>query len=423
MTESDSESAQEAAPEGTPPEQPEQSEPPRKRRWGLVVAAVVVAGGLGIWFGFVRGWITSPDTLADLESRIAGLESGLFIAESGRGDLRAELTAAAADAADLLSRLDAIEALAAEASAAAQGAAPLAAAESLQVALVDLAGRLQGFAANLSAALAALEQFDGRIAALEAAASVGAAAEGAGLAVAEMTRRVAELERAFAALEVPAPAAAAPAGVERFAAALAQLDARLSALENGVGALGAGPAAQRNAAALVAAAGQLREALRSAAPFSPELDALREVARAHGAADAELLAAASSLSSFAAAGVATVEELARRFATVAGDVVAATGGPRPDGWAGALWERALSLVRLRRTGEVPGEDSEARVARAELRIAAGDLAAAVAEIEGLEGPAADAAAAWLADARDRLAADAAAERIASRALALLSASP
>ena len=419
MTESESQG-------GAPPEPPK-SAPPElrpRRRWGWpVLVVVVVAAVAAAWLGLVRGWITSPDALAGLEARVSGLESGLFVAESQRAELRAEFTSAAAGAADLLSRLDAVEAMAADAAAAARGAAPLAAAEALEAALAALAVRVQGFAGNLSAGLAALEQIDGRIAAIEGAASAGGV-DGAGLVGAEVARRVAELERAVAALEGAPPPPAPGAELEPLSAALVQLDARLSALEKGVSAIAAARgAAQGGSGALVVAASQLREALRTSAPFAAELDDLGEVARATGVGDPELLAAVSSLSSFAATGVPTVEELRRRFATVAGDVVAASAAPQQDGWAGVLWERALSVVRLRRTGEIPGEDSEARVARAEVRLAEGDLAAAVAEAEGLEGSAADAAAAWLTTARDRMAADAAAAVFAARALALLSASP
>jgi hypothetical protein len=56
-------------------------------------------------------------------------------------------------------------------------------------------------------------------------------------------------------------------------------------------------------------------------------------------------------------------------------------------------------------GDVVGDDAGARVARAEVRLAEGALAAAVAELEGLSGAPATAAAGWLDDARARLAAD------------------
>ena len=76
---------------------------------------------------------------------------------------------------------------------------------------------------------------------------------------------------------------------------------------------------------------------------------------------------------------------------------------------GRLWSRfvanAKSLVTIRRTGEISGDTTEAIVARMEERLETGDLAGAVAEGDALQGPARDAAAGWLADARARLEAD------------------
>lgn len=68
---------------------------------------------------------------------------------------------------------------------------------------------------------------------------------------------------------------------------------------------------------------------------------------------------------------------------------------------GRAWSRVASLVSIRRTGEVEGVGAEARVARAEARLKAGELGAAVEEISKLEGTALDAAAAWLQRARAR----------------------
>jgi hypothetical protein len=78
------------------------------------------------------------------------------------------------------------------------------------------------------------------------------------------------------------------------------------------------------------------------------------------------------------------------------------------------------LVSVRPVGEdVEGDDAAARVARAEAVLAKGDLAGAVAELEGLTGQAAEAAAPWLADARARLDAEAALAALQSIAVARL----
>ena len=82
------------------------------------------------------------------------------------------------------------------------------------------------------------------------------------------------------------------------------------------------------------------------------------------------------------------------------------------------WARLRSLVTVRPVGgDVTGDSPEAHLARAEARLGEGDLASAVTELEALEGPAAEAAAPWLAGARARLAADQAIEALRERALA------
>jgi hypothetical protein len=66
----------------------------------------------------------------------------------------------------------------------------------------------------------------------------------------------------------------------------------------------------------------------------------------------------------------------------------------------------MRLVTIRPVGaDAEGDHAAARVARAEARLADGDLAGAVAELERLEGAPAAAAAPWLEQARTRLAAE------------------
>ncbi|HKO07964.1 MAG TPA: hypothetical protein VJ487_09650, partial [Alphaproteobacteria bacterium] len=75
------------------------------------------------------------------------------------------------------------------------------------------------------------------------------------------------------------------------------------------------------------------------------------------------------------------------------------------------------------TGERAGSAPDALLSRAEVRLQAGDLAAAVAALGGLSGPAADAMKPWLEGAKARLAVDAAAAELSTRALAHLAEPP
>jgi hypothetical protein len=80
----------------------------------------------------------------------------------------------------------------------------------------------------------------------------------------------------------------------------------------------------------------------------------------------------------------------------------------------------MSLVTVRPVGaDVEGDSAAARVARAEAALDRGDVGAAVAELEALDGPAAAAAAPWLAEVRPRLAAETALHRLQERATLLL----
>ena len=90
-------------------------------------------------------------------------------------------------------------------------------------------------------------------------------------------------------------------------------------------------------------------------------------------------------------------------------MVARSRGGAEDDWVAGVLGRLSDLVTLRSLGpdgRVEGEDAGAVVARAGDHLEAGDLAEALAELESLRGPAAEAARSW----RDRAAARLAARR-------------
>jgi tetratricopeptide (TPR) repeat protein len=111
---------------------------------------------------------------------------------------------------------------------------------------------------------------------------------------------------------------------------------------------------------------------------------------------------------------AIVEGLSSAAASTA-EIPAAAAPASPaegGGWAGAALERLQRLVRVRRAEDVqPGREAEAAVTVAERAIAGGDIARAVAAVETLQGPAAASAAPWLRMAHQRLAVDAALQRL------------
>lgn len=236
-----------------------------------------------------------------------------------------------------------------------------------------------------------------RLAKLEAEAQALADAQ-AGLDVEALRGRVSALETRQA--EMPRTD---PQEVSRLREDLGALKQSLSEIEAGAG--------QREA--LVLAAAQLAGPLQQGLPYEIELAALQRTA------DADPLVAeiAAQLKPRAGAGVPTLATLRQRFPDVAGAAVRAARVGESDSVVGQTLNRIAGLVSLRRIGSVEGETPEARIARAEAAVSAGDLAAAVAELDGLPADAAAAVADWRADAEARLAADRALTRLRDHLLA------
>jgi uroporphyrinogen-III synthase len=170
--------------------------------------------------------------------------------------------------------------------------------------------------------------------------------------------------------------------------------------------------AVRRGESVILAVGQLREAAGRGAGFAPELITLRGLA----GDDPGMVAAMATIEPLAAKGVATRAALRLRFETVA---LEAARNVQPAGGE-TWWDRGLArlsgLIAIRPVGEVEGDGVLARVARAEARLGADDLAGAVAALDG-DAATRDLAASWLAEARARLALEDALARLAAHALA------
>lgn len=165
-------------------------------------------------------------------------------------------------------------------------------------------------------------------------------------------------------------------------------------------------------AALALSVGQLRRAVDGGAAFASELQSCRALA----GNDAAMTAALDALQPFAQGGVAPRAALTSSFADTAAAIAGSTRQRTGDG----LWQRFVawlsSLVSVRRVGEdAAGESPAAKAARAEAKLAKGDLAGAVAELGGLGAPAGDAAKPWFDRANARLAADKALAALDARA--------
>lgn len=201
-----------------------------------------------------------------------------------------------------------------------------------------------------------------------------------------------------------APEAASPQAVDNLAGRIGGLEQRIAALAE---ARAAPPPANIDFAADVGALNALSSAVRSGAPFAQELKAAQTRL---GERAAEL----ATLAPFAAAGLPTVKQLEARFTELAPQLLR---GPEPNGnFFERLVTNATRLVEVRPVGEPEGSTPGAIVARAETKLARGDLNGAIAEVESLPEPAKAAAAKWLEAARQRRDSDALLRRAVEAAL-------
>ncbi len=208
---------------------------------------------------------------------------------------------------------------------------------------------------------------------------------------AALAQRLSQTEQASARL-----AEQVRAESSRVAEALKALEERVAAL-----ARVSEQAASENTAALLLAASQIRAALDSGEPFAPAAATLQRVT----GDDPVVSQALAGWVDRAEQGIPTVAMLRDRFRAIADEVRPPLQPDTGQGWLDRALDRAVSVVRVRRVGEdVPGEEPDAILARAEAALNRGDLARAVAEIETLPAEAGTAFADWLAAARARLAA-------------------
>ena len=228
---------------------------------------------------------------------------------------------------------------------------------------------------------ATLDGLDARLAALEAAMQANAAALG----------QVSTVDTAVGAL-----------GDQ-----LASLQADLDALEK---------RAVDPGSAFVLATGQLREAVAIGNAYRDRLEA----ASALAPDDAVAASSLQTLSSHADKGIATTRSLGARLPDAISDAVTAERVATSDGILDQTLARLEGLVSIRRVdGQAEGADADAVTSRAEALFNAGNLDAALKELEGLSDEAAGAMSDWIEDARAHLDAQAALDDLHDRAIALV----
>lgn len=165
-------------------------------------------------------------------------------------------------------------------------------------------------------------------------------------------------------------------------------------------------AARREDADRATRIGPAVAALRAALARGGDAGAERAALRTLASGQPRLAAALAQVEDRLAALPPPPEELRARFPGLAAAALRAARATAPSsGWWEAALSRLSALAAVRRVGEVEGEDAEALLARAERRLQAGELAAAIDLVARVAGPAAPVLAPWLAQARARAALD------------------
>ncbi|WP_109051993.1 COG4223 family protein [Azospirillum sp. TSA6c] len=282
-----------------------------------------------------------------------------------------------------------------------------------------------------------IQQLADRIGKLEQRPAAVAGNGSAGVDVSALTQRIDALEKRPAATPDTGAAASAAEAQKALADRLAALEQKVTAasgnaqaaqelrgevdaLKQQVTSVNQAVSERQDAAtaaqALVLAAGQLRASLSGGQPFQQDLQAVRAL----NIADAGVTQPLDAVAPYAAKGIPTRAQLTDRFQPLAGEIVRAEIRGEGNSWIDSAVGKLSTLVTVRREGGgVVGTTADAVVARAEAALAAGNLAKAVEELSTLQGPAAQTAAPWLADAKARVAADQAARQLNDRAIALM----
>jgi len=214
---------------------------------------------------------------------------------------------------------------------------------------------------TLRQAPAPAPEVDARLQAVEAA--VAAASEGPGE---ELPARLSTLEQELAALRTSAEGVSS-----ETTGRLDQLQQRLEAAEAELNEPGA-----EEAAAQAIAAAALKAAVDRGGSFEEELQTFASVTPDDPAV--------AQLQSYSEGGVPTRSQLAEQFSALSADMLEAAQQPDQDqGIAGRLMSSAMSVVKVRRTGDAEGDTAEAIVARMENALQRENLQAAASEWETL----------------------------------------
>ncbi len=147
-------------------------------------------------------------------------------------------------------------------------------------------------------------------------------------------------------------------------------------------------------AALALSVADLARAAQDGKPFVAELEAIQVLT--------EIESPSENLKSFAQSGMNSEEKLVGQFSRLSHDILMADRAAEAKTFVQQLELGFQSMFSVREKGEVEGDTTSAILARAEVRLDEANLEGALTELSGLAGAAAQAAEAWINEARARV---------------------
>jgi hypothetical protein len=345
-----------------------------------------VALGAGLAGGFIGAAVVGFGILYVMP-KTGGADDGQVAALDTRVSELGELFQTRTDG--LFTRLSSVEELAAQHSNQI-GAAPIA--ERLQ-ALEGLAAQMQDDAAK----------FEDQLAAVDADRLTSELA-----LLADTLRTVSEDVRALKEAQLPADiperVGQIAQGVNAAAEQINALTLQVATLEEEVSR--PDPTAE---AALGIALANLTRAIDAGTAFDAELGAIAALAPEDPAVVA--------LADVAPNGVRSFASLTQEFSDLVDPLLTAERRAGRETFYERIIGSALSIITVRRVGDVEGDTVEAIVARVETRLAQEDLSGALSEAHLLTGPAAEVAATWVGDVEARQQTDLLVRDLSARVLA------
>jgi hypothetical protein len=249
-------------------------------------------------------------------------------------------------------------------------------------AMSDRVAQLEAAPAPAAPDLSLLDDFDARLAAIEAMPQDG------GASTAALTAKLAELERRLASQ----PQGPSPELQQQIDAALARLDEAEAAAAARASEAEAATAAAGRAAALDV----LADKVGAGEPFGPDLEAVGDAALTE------------ALAALADTGVPTLGQLQATFPDAARDALrVARETNTDDGWGGRFLDFLAAQTGARPLTPLEGDTPDAILSRADFALSEGRVADAVAELETLDPALGATLDPWLTQARAYLAATAA----------------